>query len=110
MSQHFREETSNGVKVVTFTGIEVSPASKQDLYLLAEDQAHKRLLLDLSSIRYLSSYALGILSNFLKKVIAAGGHLRLCGLSADLLDEFRITHLDHVFEIYGSKQEALRDF
>jgi anti-sigma B factor antagonist len=77
---------------------------------LVEDEGPRRLLLDLSNVRFLSSNALGILVSLKKKVDAAGGRLRLCGLEPDLLELLRITNLDRIFEMYESREEALKDF
>src|SRR5947209_1625986 len=72
MTQHFRLETIDGVTVATWTDPKVVPEAKDLLYDLAGDE---RLLLDLGSVRFLSSNALAILVNFQKKVTAAGGRL-----------------------------------
>jgi anti-sigma B factor antagonist len=107
MTQHFRLEIIDGVTVATWADPKVVSESKDPLYDLA---GNERLLLDLGNVRFLSSNALAILVGFQKKVDAAGGRLRLCRLDPDLLDLLRITKVDHLFEFFDSRQEALREF
>ena len=72
----------------------------EQLYSLVEDEGHKSLLLNFGNVQYLSSAALGKLINLKKKVSAVKGKLKLCCIHPDLLEVFRITRLDQVFEIY----------
>jgi anti-sigma B factor antagonist len=110
MTQHFQLETIDGISVVTFSDAKVVPETKDPLYGLVEDERHRRLLLNLSNVRFLSGNALGILVSLKEKVDAAGGRLRLCGLEPDLLELLRITNLDRIFETYESWEDALKGF
>ena len=82
----------------------------EQLFGLVDDQGHKKVLLNLSNVEYLSSAALGKLINLKKKVGAVKGKLKLCCIHPDLLEVFRITRLDQVFEIYADEQAALDKF
>jgi|SRR5579864_985395 len=110
MSQLFHLETIEGVSLVTFSGLTDLFEVRDDIYGLADNKEHKRVVLDFSGVEFLSSYSLGLLANLNKKLNAAGNQLRLCCLGPQLREVFRITHLDKVFAIYGSQQDALRDF
>jgi anti-sigma B factor antagonist len=55
--------------------------------------------LDLGDVQYLLSAALGKLIKLNKKVVGRGGKLRIENLRSDILDVFRITRLDKVFDI-----------
>jgi anti-sigma B factor antagonist len=107
MTQHVRLETIDGVTVATWTDSKITHEARDALYDLS---GNAKLLLDLGNVRFLSSNALAILVSLRKKVEAAGGRLRLCGLDPDLVDLFRITNLDRLFEVFGSRQEALQGF
>jgi anti-sigma B factor antagonist len=113
--RHLRLETIDGVTVVSFVDTKiVSEENIQEvgdqLYSLVEDEGHKQLLLNFGNVQYLSSAALGKLINLKKKVGAAKGKLKLCCIHPDLLEVFRITRLDQVFEIYAEEQAALDKF
>lgn len=107
-----RLEEVEGVLVVSFLESKiVTEENIQDmgdeLYALVEKEGRTRLLLDFGNVQYLSSAALGRLINLKKKVAAASGQLRLFGVHPDLMEVFRITHLDTVFEIKPDRAKAL---
>jgi len=109
MSPHFDLEQIDGITVVNLVGPKLTPEANEPLYGLVENEG-QRLLLDLSNVRFLSSNALGILVSLKKKIDAAGGRLRLCCLEPDLLELLRVTMLDRIFEVFDSRQDALRGF
>ena len=86
------------------------PETKDPLYDRVEDERHRRLLLNPSSVRFLSSNALGILVSLMKKVDAAVGRLRPGGLEPDPHELPRITALDRISETFESWEDALQDF
>ncbi len=110
MTRHFRLETSDGMTVVTFSEAKVVPETEDPLYGRVEDERHRRLLLNLSSVRFLSSNARGILVGLKKEVDAAVGRLRPGGLEPDLREPPRITALARIFETYESWEDALQDY
>ena len=59
----------------------------------------KHIILDLADVHYLASAALGRLISMKKRVNAVGGRFSIRHIHPDLLEIFRITHLEHVFEI-----------
>jgi anti-anti-sigma factor len=59
-----------------------------------------RLLLNLSRMRLVSSMFLGMLVVVHRKMVAASGTVKLCGLHPATLDVFRVTKLDRIFDIY----------
>jgi anti-sigma B factor antagonist len=68
------------------------------------------LVLNLSRMRVVSSMLLGMLVVLYRRMLAANGAVKLCGLRADTRDVFRTTKLDRVFEIYEDEQTALNSF
>lgn len=113
--RHLRLETIDGVTVVSFVDTKIVTDENiqevgDQLYSLVEDEGHKQLLLNFGNVQYLSSAALGKLINLKKKVGAVKGKLKLCCIHPDLLEVFRITRLDQVFEIYPEEQVALDKF
>jgi anti-anti-sigma factor len=95
----FTWEDFGDVQVIKLTGNLLSPES---LDQFSESEAMRpgiRLVLDFSDVQYLSSADLGKLINLKKKVGAVRGKVRLRGIHPDLLEVFRITRLDQVFEI-----------
>src|SRR5262245_62829808 len=111
---HLRLESIDDVTVVSFIDSKIVSEENiqevgEQLYTLVEE-GHSRLLLNFSNVQYLSSAALGKLINLKKKLGAVKGSMKLCCIHPDLLEVFRITRLDQVFEIYNDEQAALDRF
>jgi anti-anti-sigma factor len=58
-----------------------------------------RLVFDLSAVQYLSSAALVKLLSLKKKVVGMSGKFTIENVHPDLLEVFRLTRLDRVFDI-----------
>ena len=113
--QHLSTETIDGVTVVSFIDTKIVTEDNilevgDQLYQLVDVEGKRNLLLNFGHVQYLSSAALGKLINLKKKVGAVKGKLKLCCIHPDLLEVFRITRLDQVFEIYAEEQAALNKF
>jgi anti-sigma B factor antagonist len=79
---------------------------KQRLSEVIEDGA-SFLVLDLSGTTFLDSMALGILLSGMKRLRARGGSFRVVVPRADIRRIFEVTLLDRVFDLDGSREEAL---
>jgi len=55
--------------------------------------------LDCSGLEYISSAGLGVLLKTQKRLLAAGGKLRLTGVNRHIQDIFRYSGFDQIFEI-----------
>ena len=66
-----------------------------------------QLIIDFSNVKFLTSSVLGLLIRISKKVYEKNGTLRLCSISPKILDVFRITRLDKIFEIHSSVEDAM---
>jgi anti-anti-sigma factor len=80
----------------------VKNARSEDLDTLTSEASEKlgvQLVLDPCNVQYMSSTALGKLINLKKKVMGVRGRLKIENLHSDLLEVFRITCLDQVFDI-----------
>jgi len=58
-----------------------------------------RLVLDLGDVQYMTSAVLGRLIKLKKRVAGVGEKLEIENLHPDILEVFRITRLDQVFDI-----------
>jgi anti-sigma B factor antagonist len=73
-------------------------------------QAHSKLVLDLGRLRFVDSSGLGAILSCLRQTSAKGGDLKLCGMSKQVRTAFELVRLHRIFDIYGTKEEALRAF
>jgi anti-sigma B factor antagonist len=74
---------------------------------LVDEDGRRKIVLDFGNVEYLSSAALGKLITLDKKVKAAKGKLRLCGIRPEIYEVFAITRLNKVFSIYDDQEKAL---
>jgi anti-sigma B factor antagonist len=70
----------------------------------------RKLVLDLSRVRFVDSRGCGAILSCLKHVAASGGDLKLCGVSKPVRTTFELIRLHRICEICGSREEALRAF
>ena len=74
------------------------------------DAGKKRIVVDLSKATFIDSTTLGVLVGGVKRLRPTGGALALVCTDQNITKIFEITGLDRVFEIHGSRDEALASF
>jgi anti-anti-sigma factor len=106
----------DGVAVVTFPesvamfeGDKVQAVGKE-LMDLASSRKEPKLLLNLSNAHFISSAMLAHLMKLHRKLQEARGRMRLCGLRPVILDAFKVSQFDRIFEIYPDETAALKKF
>jgi anti-sigma B factor antagonist len=82
----------------------------QELFHLVEDEKRLNLLLNFSSVEFLSSAALGKLITLDKKVKSHGGKLKLSNIRPEIYEVFAITKLNKLFDIKDDEADALASF
>lgn len=104
-----------GVTVVTFTDPSILDTATieqlgRDLYRLTDAQNKRRLVLDFSKVKFLSSHALGVLITLQKKAQSIKGEMVIAGLRTELMKVFALTGLDKVFKFFPTDAKALESF
>jgi len=79
----------------------------EELDSLVDDQDSRYVLLDFSTVKFLSSQTLGMMLKLHKKLTDKKGWLGVCGLRKDLYKVFKLTKLDQLFNFYTNEQDAL---
>ena len=82
----------------------------QDMFHLVEVDNRDKLLLNFSSVDFLSSAALGKLITLDKKMKAHGGVLKLSNIRPEIYEVFAITKLNRLFDIKDDEADALTAF
>lgn len=82
----------------------------EELNELVEAQHRRRMLIDFSEVKFLSSSALGVLVALRKKVEGIKGELVLVGMNKDLRKIFKITNLDKLFQFRDDENSAFEVF
>ena len=73
-------------------------------------EATTKLVFDLSRLRFVDSSGLGAFISCLRKLNAKGGDLKLFGLSRQVRAVFELVRMHRIFDIYGTKEEAVQAF
>ena len=85
-----------------------SPEFKRDIAPVL--LANTKLVLDLSRLRFVDSSGLGAMLSCLRQLSAKNGDLKLCGLSKQVRAAFELVRMHRVFDIAGTKEEAIHAF
>lgn len=99
---HFRDQ-----KIIEDLGIQ---ELGQELFSLVEVDNRKKLVLNFSSVDFLSSAALGKLITLEKKLKNRGGTLKLCCIRPEIYEVFAITRLNRLFDIKQEEADAIAAF
>jgi anti-sigma B factor antagonist len=86
----------------------VADEFRRDMTPLIE--ADPRMVLDMSRMQFLDSAGLGALLSCLRRLSAEEGDLKLCGLTRPVRSVFEISRMHRIFDIYDTRDEALRAF
>lgn len=105
-------ERFDGVAVATIGVDELdaanAPEFKRDIAPAL--QANSKLVLDLGRLRFVDSSGLGAILSCLRQLTAKNGDLKLCGLSKQVRAAFELVRMHRVFDIAGSREEAVHAF
>ena len=82
----------------------------QELFQLVEGDHRFKIVLNFSSVDFLSSAALGKLITLDKKIKANDGVLKLCNIRPEIYEVFAITRLNRLFDIKEDEADALATF
>jgi anti-sigma B factor antagonist len=80
------------------------------LLALFDDKACRKLLVNFERVLFMSSSALRALITLNKKAKEVKAILYLCGIDDNIMEAFRITRLDNVFQIKKNEDEGVRAF
>jgi anti-sigma B factor antagonist len=95
----FAWEDLGEVQIIRPTGSRFDPEAWNRLIDSVAMRPGQRMVIDLGGVEYLASSVLGKLINLKKRLGAGGGRLSLQHVHPDLVEVFRITRLDRVFDL-----------
>ena len=107
--------SKDGILTVAFNDSRLLDESKLeqlggDLIAQLNDTTEERVILDFRSVQFMSSSMLGKLVQVQKKCKEFKVHLKLCSISPDIRQVFKITKLDKLFEIEDDEVAARKAF
>ena len=105
-----RDEAQDGITVVELVGrldeLATSDVDKAFSGLLSRGVT--RMVLDMSSVEYVSSSGLRVLMMLYKAMKKCDGRLCFCGLSPFVAEVFDISNLARLFTIEATREDALK--
>jgi anti-anti-sigma factor len=116
VTPRFHLATINEVTVVEFLNPFLAyrmliDAIGEYLYNLARKDTSVKILLNFRNVEFMNSSTLfGKFIYLHRLVVSKGGTLKFCCVPPSVLEIFKVTHLDSVFECYDTQQEALQSF
>ena len=81
-----------------------------ELVGLTQDDKVKNLVLNFQKVEFMSSAMIGKLVLVNKKCGASNKPLRFCCINDNLMEVFKLTNLDRVFQIDGNELSSLSHF
>jgi len=102
-----------GVVVVNFRNQSILDGASidaiaADLYALVDQQAHRKVILDFTAVRFLSSQVIGTLLQVDKKIRAIKGKVVICGMKPNLFKIFETMNLHKVLTFAEDEEKAMR--
>jgi anti-sigma B factor antagonist len=79
----------------------------KELYAVVENSPGLKLVVDFEGVQYLSSSALGKLITLKRKVGESSGTMKMCRIKPEIMEVFRITQLDKIFDIFPDLDAAM---
>jgi anti-sigma B factor antagonist len=103
-------EKVGNVAVVVLPGEQLDASNAKDFKrdiapVLVENS---KVVFDMSQLRFVDSSGLGAFLSCLRQLNAAGGDLKLFGLTKPVRALFELVRMHRLFDIYNTKDEAIR--
>jgi anti-sigma B factor antagonist len=107
-------EKINNINVVRFDNIDrfnalITEPVKEDLKSFFNSQG-TRLILNLEGIKYIDSSGFGVFLSILKTATNSKGTFKICGISPEVMELFKLLQLHNVFTLYPTLDECLNSF
>ncbi|MFH1621830.1 MAG: STAS domain-containing protein [Candidatus Omnitrophota bacterium] len=109
---NIKQEKYNDIIICILEGeinINTSPELRKTFNDIVNNN-HKKVLVDLAGVSYIDSSGLATLIEIMQRLKKVNGKIRFSDMSEKVRNIFEITKLIKLFEIFDSRQEALRDF
>jgi anti-sigma B factor antagonist len=107
-------EKINNITVVRFNNIDrfnalITEPVKEDLKSFYNTPG-TRLILNLEGIKYIDSSGFGVFLSLLKTATHNKGIFKICGISNEVMELFKLLQLHNVFTLYTNLDECLDSF
>lgn len=73
-------------------------------------ESHSKVVFDLSQLKFVDSSGLVAILSCLRQLNAAGGDIKLAGMSKSVRALFELVRMHRIFEIFNTRDEAVSAF
>ncbi|MBL7113173.1 MAG: STAS domain-containing protein [Bacteroidales bacterium] len=109
-----KTETVNGVIVVRFDNVNrfnalIADPVKEQLkgYF---NKSNSKLILNLEGIDFVDSTGFGVFLSIMKTANNNYGYFKICNISTEVMELFKLLQLHNVFEIYSTLEDCIKSF
>lgn len=104
----------NNVYVASFENINrfnalITEPVKEQLNNLF-NKPNTKLILNLEGINFIDSSGFGVFLSIMKTASINFGHFKICNISKEVMELFKLLQLHNVFEIYSNLDDCLKSF
>lgn len=105
-------EEFGDVAVITLpmTTLDASTVGEFEREILPLLKTRTRWVMDMSNLEFVDSSGLGMFMRCLRPLRAAGGDLKLFGMTKPVRTIFELVRFHRIIEIYNTQEEAIRAF
>lgn len=109
-----KTETKNGVIVASFDNVNkfnavITEPVKEELKGFFQEP-HTKLALNLEGIKFVDSSGFGVFLSTMKTANKNSGQFKICNVSDEVYELFKLLQLHNVFTLYNSLDECLASF
>jgi anti-sigma B factor antagonist len=107
-------ELINNVYVASFENINrfnalITEPVKEQLNNLF-NKPNTKLILNLEGISFIDSSGFGVFLSVMKTASVNFGHFKICNISREVMELFKLLQLHNVFEIYSNFDDCLKSY
>lgn len=109
-----KTETINEIIIVSFDNINrfnaliAEPVKEQMKSYFS--RPNTRLILNLEGIEFVDSTGFGVFLSIMKTANNNYGYFKICKISSEVMELFKLLQLHNVFEIYNTLEDCIKSF
>jgi anti-anti-sigma factor len=108
-------QTYRDVTVISFQNVAVLDSANiealgRNLLDLIEKQDNRKVILEFTAVKFMSSQALGVLLQLKRAMEPVKGEIVIVGIRPELYKVFKITNLHKLFKFHDDLDKALQEF
>lgn len=109
-----KTENHNGILIVSFNNVNrfnalISEPVKEEIKGMF-NSPNTKLILNLEGIHFIDSSGFGVFLSIMKTANNNFGYFKICNISEEVMELFKLLQLHNVFEIYKTVDDAIKSF